>query len=62
MYAADGGVFTFGDAKFYGSLGGHQAGSPTVAFVPTKTGKGYWAATANGRVWGYGDAKHYGDG
>jgi hypothetical protein len=62
MFAADGGVFTFGDAKFYGSIGGFQAGSPMVAFTPTKTGKGYWLATANGRVWGFGDARHFGDG
>jgi hypothetical protein len=62
MYAADGGVFTFGDAKFYGSLGASPQGSPIVSFAPTKTGKGYWLGTADARVWAYGDARAYGNG
>jgi hypothetical protein len=35
MVAADGGVFTFGDAGFVGSLGGHPPPSPIVGFTPS---------------------------
>ena len=57
MVASDGGVFTFGDAHFYGSLGGAHASSPTVAVVPTRTGHGYWLELADRQVFGFGDAR-----
>ena len=56
MVASDGGVFTFGDAHFYGALAAFHYPSPTVALVPTKTGQGYWIETADGAVFGFGDA------
>ena len=34
MAAADGGVFTFGDAEFDGSTGGSIVTQPVVAFMP----------------------------
>ena len=43
MVASDGGVFTFGDAHFYGSLAPFHPPSPTVAHRPDAV-----AATATG--------------
>jgi len=56
MVAADGGVFSFGDAKFAGSLGAFRLPSPAVGIVPTKTGHGYWIELADREVFGFGDA------
>ena len=55
--ASDGGIFAFGDAPFYGSLGGHYARlsrSPPWR-LPT-SGGGYWLVDANGQVFTFGDA------
>ena len=62
MVGADGGVFTFGDAKFEGScpsIGG-CAGGAAVAVMPDATGNGYWVVTAGGDVQPFGDAAPYG--
>lgn len=56
LVAADGGVFTFGDAPFLGSLGGARLPAPVVDLVTTATGRGYWLVLADGRVDGFGDA------
>ena len=70
MVGADGGVFNFGNAGFYGSTytlgltgltGSHPLGSPVVGIAPTPDGKGYWLVTKAGFVYGFGDAKFYGD-
>jgi hypothetical protein len=61
MVAADGGVFTFGDAKFEGScpsIGG--CSGATVAVMPDATGNGYWLVTSTGHVYAFGDATTYG--
>src|ERR1035441_6593061 len=42
LVAADGGVFSFGDAGFYGSLGGTRLRQPVVGMAASPTGKGYW--------------------
>ena len=63
MVGADGGVFTFGDAKFEGScpaIGG-CAGGAAVAVMPDATGNGYWVVTAGGDVYPFGDAASYGE-
>lgn len=56
LVAADGGVFTFGDAVFYGSMGGKTLNAPVVGLALTPTGKGYWLAAADGGVFTFGDA------
>ena len=33
----DGGVFTFGGARFYGGLGGLHLSAPAIKIVPTRT-------------------------
>jgi len=35
LVAADGGIFTFGDAKFYGSAGGFPINGPVVGIATT---------------------------
>jgi len=54
--AADGGVFAFGDATFYGSMGGKPLNSPVVGIASTPTGKGYWEVAADGGVFAFGAA------
>jgi hypothetical protein len=50
MAAADGGVFTFGNAAFFGSMGGTSLnGKRVIAIAPTPSGGGCWMA-ANGTV------------
>ena len=54
--AGDGGVFTFGDAQFFGSLAKTALDRPVVAITPTPDGHGYWLAAADGGVFTLGDA------
>jgi hypothetical protein len=54
--AADGGVFAFGDAGFYGSMGGKPLNAPVVGIAATRDGRGYWEAAADGGVFAFGDA------
>ena len=57
MVASDGGVFTFGDAKFEGSCPGIGGCSgAAVAVMPDASGNGYWLVTATGHVYAFGDA------
>jgi 3D (Asp-Asp-Asp) domain-containing protein len=60
LAGADGGVFSFGDASFYGSAGGVHLGAPIVGMAPTPSGHGYWLAGADGGVFSFGDASFYG--
>ncbi|HUC03918.1 MAG TPA: fibronectin type III domain-containing protein [Acidimicrobiales bacterium] len=63
LVGQDGGVFTFGDAKYEGScynvVGGACYGK-VVAVAPDATGNGYWVFTSAGEVYPFGDAKSYG--
>ena len=70
----DGGVFAEAGAQYHGSVhqydpnkpsGGSNAitiSSSIVGIAPTKTGKGYWLAGADGAVYGFGDAAYHGSG
>jgi hypothetical protein len=58
--ASDGGIFTFGDAGFYGSSGGVTIPGHVVAMVPTVDGRGYWMVTNLGAVFAFGDATYGG--
>jgi hypothetical protein len=60
LVAADGGIFTYGDATYFGSLGGRHLNSPITAMAVTPDGLGYWLVSANGGVFSYGDAAFYG--
>ena len=60
LVAADGGIFNYGDAGFYGSTGGLKLNKPIVGMVPTPDGKGYWLVASDGGVFNYGDAGFFG--
>jgi hypothetical protein len=56
----DGGVFTFGDAEFHGSVGDRRLTSPIAGIASTRTGNGYWLVAADGGVFAFGDATFHG--
>lgn len=58
--AADGGVFSNGDARFYGSAGGIKLNQPVVGMAATPSGEGYWLVASDGGIFAYGDAGFYG--
>jgi hypothetical protein len=60
LVAADGGIFTFGDAPFYGSTGAVVLNSAVVGMAPTADSKGYWLVAADGGIFTFGDAPFYG--
>lgn len=62
IFAADGGVFSYGDAQFKGSLPGVgiKPAQPIVDAYPTPTGAGYWMLGADGGVFTFGDAPFLG--
>jgi hypothetical protein len=58
--AGDGGVFAFGDAAFYGSMGGEHLNSPIVGMAASSNGKGYALAAADGGVFCFGNVTYRG--
>ncbi len=60
LVAADGGVFSFGGATFYGSMAAVPVAAPMVGMAPTPDGHGYWLVAADGGVFSFGDATFYG--
>src|ERR1700730_12010382 len=48
LVGADGGVFTFGSAGFFGSMGGTKLNAPVIGIVPTPDGRGYWLGGGRG--------------
>ena len=60
LVASDGGIFTFGDAGFYGSTGGLTLNKPIVGMAATPDGRGYWLVASDGGIFSYGDAGFYG--
>ena len=60
LVASDGGIFSYGDAQFYGSTGSIHLNKPIVGMVPTPDGAGYWLVASDGGIFSYGDAQFYG--
>jgi hypothetical protein len=60
MVASDGGIFAFGTAGFYGSMGGKPLNQPIVGMASTRTGKGYWMVASDGGIFSFGDAAFFG--
>ncbi len=58
--SADGGVYAYGDAQFYGSMGAVWLNQPIVGIASTPTGRGYWLVARDGGVFSFGDAHFYG--
>ena len=60
LVASDGGIFSFGDAKFYGSTGAIHLNQPIVGMAATPDGAGYWLVASDGGIFTFGDATFYG--
>ncbi len=58
--AADGGVFSFGVAQFYGSTGNRHLNAPVVSIIGTPTNTGYWLFAKDGGIFSFGSAQFYG--
>ncbi len=58
--ASDGGIFSYGDAQFYGSTGSLHLNQPIVGMAATADDGGYWLVAADGGIFSYGDAQFYG--
>ena len=60
MVASDGGIFSFGDARFFGSTGGIRLNRPIVDMASAPDGRGYLLAAEDGGVFLFGSAQFYG--
>jgi hypothetical protein len=60
LTGSDGGVFAFGGAGFFGSLGSIHLNAPIVGMAHSFTGAGYWLVAADGGVFAFGDAPFMG--
>jgi ligand-binding sensor domain-containing protein len=59
MVASDGGIFTFGDAAFLGSMGATKLNAPVQSLVPDPDGHGYWLVASDGGIFAF-DAPFHG--
>jgi hypothetical protein len=57
---ADGGVFSSGDANFYGSTGALHLNRPVVGMTGAPGAKGYWFVASDGGIFSYGSAAFHG--
>ncbi len=60
LVASDGGIFSFGDAKFYGSMGGQYTYGSVVSISSTSNKDGYWISSSGGPIFSFGNAYNYG--
>jgi SpoIID/LytB domain protein len=61
VVARDGGVFTFGNARFYGSTGNMRLNQPVVGMAAVPGGTGYWLVASDGGIFSFGPgAQFYG--
>jgi hypothetical protein len=59
LVASDGGIFSFGDARFFGSTAPLHPASPAVSIVAGPGGDGYWLLQADGAVGAFGSARRF---
>ncbi len=60
MLGADGGVFSYGGAQFFGSTGNMRLNKPVVGMSAMPKGNGYRFVAADGGVFNFGEAGFYG--
>ncbi len=60
IVGSDGGVFSFGNAQFFGSTGGINLVKPIVGLEAIPSKQGYWLVAADGGIFNYGDAPFLG--
>jgi len=56
----DGGIFAWGNAPFFGSLGGIRLNAPVCDAAWTSDFGGYWMVAEDGGVFAFGNAVHHG--
>ena len=63
LLASDGGLFSFGNSHFLGSLPGTGwcPGPTALAFVKTPKAAGYWMLLSDGRIVSFGQAQPWGE-
>ena len=61
LASAQGGVYTFGDAGFYGAADTVPLAKPVLGISGTPDSKGYWLVASDGGVFAYGDAGFFGN-
>ncbi|HEV2361960.1 MAG TPA: glycosyl hydrolase [Acidimicrobiales bacterium] len=57
---ADGSVYAFGAAPYYGSMRGLHLNKPIVGITATPDGRGYWLVASDGGIFSFGDARFHG--
>jgi hypothetical protein len=60
LLGGDGGVFSFGDAGFFGSTGDISLNRPAVGMAASRDEKGYWFVASDGGVFTFGSASFFG--
>jgi N-acetylmuramoyl-L-alanine amidase len=60
LVGSDGGIFSYGDAPFFGSTGALHLNAPIVGMAAAPDGGGYWLVARDGGVFDYGDAGFFG--
>ncbi|MGO9875528.1 MAG: FG-GAP repeat domain-containing protein [Acidimicrobiia bacterium] len=60
LVSSAGGIFSYGNAHYYGSTGAWHLRQPIVGMAATPSGRGYWLVARNGAVFSFGDAHWYG--
>jgi hypothetical protein len=60
LVANDGGIFSYGSARFFGSMGAARLNQPVFSMAATKSGKGYWLVARDGGIFTFGDGHFYG--
>ena len=60
LVAANGAMFHFGNAPFYGPAAGHVNAKDVASMAMTPDRKGYWEVGSDGAVFAFGDAHTYG--
>ncbi|MDQ1396726.1 MAG: hypothetical protein QOG64_1985 [Acidimicrobiaceae bacterium] len=60
LVAGDGGIFTFGNAQFFGSTGNIRLNSPILTMAATPDGNGYWLVAGDGGIFTFGNAQFFG--
>jgi hypothetical protein len=60
LLGSDGGIFTFGDAHFYGSTGSMRLNAPVLDMTYTRDGRGYWLVAGDGGIFTFGAARFRG--
>jgi ribosomal protein L24E len=53
MVGSDGGIFSFGDAKFSGSTGDRKLNQHVVGIAPDPDGLGYWLVAGDGGIFAF---------